>query len=370
MAGPLQGLRVVEFDAIGPVPLCAMLFGDLGADIVRIARPGGQAAYAEAGNRILHRSRPSAPLDLKTAEGRSAALALVEKADVLLEGFRPGVMERLGLGPDVALAANQRLVYGRMTGWGQTGPLADRAGHDINYISLTGALSAVGEKDGPPLPPLNLFGDYAGGAMFLAYGVLAAVISARATGTGQVVDAAMIDGVPLLLSLFLALADAGEWGEERGTNLLDGGAPFYRCYRCADGRYVAVGAMEPKFFAALIGGLGICPESVNQHDRCAWPALAQRIGERFLTRSVAEWAEHFAGTDACVTPVLTMAEAPTHPQSRARGAYVPLGDGDGCPQPAPAPRFSATHAAPTETGATTAEAVLARWSAAAATARG
>ncbi len=332
MAGPLAGVVIVEFDAIGPVPFAAMMLGDMGAEIVRIVRPG-RAHSASADGPALGRGRRTVELDLKTEAGRDEALALVANADALLEGTRPGVMERLGLGPVDCHAVNPALVYGRMTGWGQTGPLAQEAGHDINYLALTGALHAIGPAE-RPIPPLNLVGDYGGGAMMLALGVVAGVLSARSDGPGRVVDAAMTDGAALLSSLFYTLSAAGQWINRREANLLDGAAPFYRCYACADGKHVAVGAIEPQFFAALLTGLDVADWRAVQHDRTRWPEMAAAFEAAFATRPRDAWADHFAGTDACVTPVLNLAEAPHHPHNVARQTFV-----DG--YPAPAPRFAA-----------------------------
>jgi alpha-methylacyl-CoA racemase len=336
MTGPLQGVRIVEMDAIGPVPLAAMILADLGAEVVRIERPGGQQAYDDLGEAIVHRGRLCVTLDLKHPEDRRQALEIVANADALLEGFRPGVMEKLGLGPDICLGENPRLVYARMTGWGQTGPFANAAGHDLNYIALAGALGAVGEPGSCPPPPLNLVGDYGGGAMFLVAGVLAGLLSARATGRGDVVDVAMTDGVGVLMSMFLALSQKGGWNDRRANNLLDGAAPFYRCYECADGRYVAVGAIEPQFFRRLVEGLGLDPKSIVQHDRSSWHRVTRLFATAFASRTRDEWARLFEGTDACVTPVLTIPESVEHPNNRARSAHVEL---DGLLQPAVAPRF-------------------------------
>lgn len=358
--GPLAGTRIVEFDAIGPVPLCAMMLADMGADVIRIARAGGQAAYDNLGERILHRGRAGLVLNLKDTDDRDTALALVDKADALIEGFRPGVMERLGLGPDICLERNPRLVYGRMTGWGQTGPNAHRAGHDINYIALSGALGAMGEADRPPAPPLNLVGDYGGGALYLMQGVLAALLCARATGKGQVVDVAMTDGVASMLSLFTALSQGGGWSAEREANLLDGGAPFYRCYTCADGGYVAVGALEPQFFAELIAGLGFEPDRFRQYDRKGWSEMRAAFAERFASRTRDDWAAVFEGTDACVSPVLGLEEARTHPQNADRAAYVTL---DGLVQSAPAPRFQGTPSEAMPASTISSEDALRRWTA-------
>jgi len=338
--GPLSGLRVVELDAIGPVPLAAMVLADLGASVVRVARaPGAGQVWADTGGAVLNRNRPHVHLDLKDPAGREAALALIDRADALIEGFRPGVTERLGLGPEVRQARNPRLVYARMTGWGQTGPRADRAGHDLNYLGLTGALYAMGEADRPPPPPLNLVGDYGGGAMFAVTGILAAVIQARAIGRGQVVDVAMTDGAAVLSSLFFALAASGLWQDGRATNLLDGSKPFYRTYACADGRFVAVAALEPAFFAQLIAGLGLEPALYPQFDPGGWPAMQATFAEIFAGHPRDHWVQVFAGTDACVSPVLAFGEAADDPHNAARGTFVRV---DGVVQPAPAPRFSAT----------------------------
>ncbi|MDN2583373.1 CaiB/BaiF CoA-transferase family protein [Aquibium sp. ELW1220] len=347
MAGPLEGVRIVEMDAIGPVPLASMILADLGATIVRLERPGGQAAHGNLGEDIVHRGRMRLTLDMKQPGDVARALELVDHADALLEGYRPGVMERLGLGPETCLARNPRLVYARSTGWGQTGPLAATAGHDINYIALSGALGAIGNSDGCPPPPLNLVGDYGGGAMFLVTGVLAGVLAARDTGRGDVVDVAMTDGVGVLMSMFVALRQQGGWSDARGDNLLDGAAPFYRCYECADGRHVAVGAIEPQFFQQLLAGLGLEPASIVQHDRSSWKDLTSLIAGRFALRSRDDWAEHFAGTDACVTPVLTISEALSHPGNKARSAHVRVGE---LLQPAIAPRFSRCHGKIREAG--------------------
>jgi alpha-methylacyl-CoA racemase len=345
--GPLAGIRIVEIDAIGPVPLAAMLLADLGADIVRVARPpsAGAGAWDDVGGDILHRGRTVTYLNLKDEGDREQLLSLIDKADGLIEGYRPGVMERLGLGPDVCLARNPALVFGRMTGWGQTGPMALRAGHDINYLSITGALHAMGEKDAPPPVPLNLVGDYGGGAMFLIAGLLAALLSAKTTGQGQVVDACIADGTASLMSLFYAWQPKGLWRDEPASNLLDGAAPFYRCYACADGRHVAVGCLEPQFFAQMLKGLGLEERGYNQNDPAGWPAMQADFAAAFATRTRDAWAALFAETDACVTPVLSMAEAPAHPHNVARATFVQRG---GIAQPAPAPRLSGTPGAITE----------------------
>lgn len=353
--GPLTGVRIVEMEAIGPVPLAAMILADMGADVVRLVRPGSRAM----GGAVLERSRTTVEADLKTPEGRDTAFALIGRADALIEGYRPGVMERLGLGPEVVHARNPRLVFGRMTGWGQTGPLSPRAGHDINYISLTGALHAIGRAGEPPVPPLNLVGDYGGGAMFLVSGLLAAIIRARGTGQGDVVDVAMTEGTINLLSMFHAFLASGHWQDRRETNLLDGGAHFYRCYECADGKHVAVGCLEPQFYAQCLNGLGLEPADFPQMDARRWPELAQGFAARFRQKSRDEWAEIFADTDACVTPVLTFAEAPHHPHNATRGSYVTA---EGVIQAAPAPRFAKAETGVGNAESLSAEEAVRRWS--------
>lgn len=360
MPGPLEGIRVLEFEAIGPGPYCGMLLADLGAEVLRVIRPRADRGplIEDVGGAVLHRGRPALTLDLKDAEDHALACRLVSRADGLVEGLRPGAMEKLGLGPAEALEINPRLVYGRVTGWGQEGPLARTAGHDINYIALSGALGAMGPPDRPPFPPLNLVGDFGGGGLWLAFGMLAALIEAGRTGRGQVVDAAMLDGAASQMALIYAWAATGRWRDARGANLLDGAAPFYRCYACADGRFVAVGAIEPQFFAALMQGLGLDGEGWEQTDRARWPALAARIAEVFATRPREDWAARFEGTDACVTPVLSLAEAPAHPHNRSRGTFT------GPPaQPAPGPRFSghALGAEPPADADPDRADVLARW---------
>lgn len=338
MSGPLTGLRVLELGSIGPGPHAAMLLGDLGADVVRVDRPFGPDPFAGDVPDQLMRSRRSLGLDLKNADDLATALALVSRADILIEGFRPGVAERLGLGPDDCGARNERLVYARMTGWGQEGPLALRAGHDINYISLTGVLHAIGRAGDTPVPPLNLVGDFGGGSMFLLLGILSALWERERSGRGQVVDAAMVDGSSLLSQIIWAMRASGTWSDVRESNLLDGGTPFYDTYACADGGFVAVGAIEPQFYALLVDGLGLREENLpHQLDRLSWPRLRAKFTEVFATRTRDEWAEHFADADACVTPVLTFGEAVTHPQLQERGTFV---DVAGVRQPAPAPRFS------------------------------
>jgi alpha-methylacyl-CoA racemase len=345
-SGPLQGLRVIEFAGIGPAPLACMLFADLGADVVRIDRleASGLGLALAPRDDVNARGRRSVALDLKAPAGRDAALCLAAGADVLVEGFRPGVMEKLGLGPEPCLALNPRLVYGRMTGFGQTGPLAAQAGHDLNYLALTGLLGAIGPAGGAPLPPLNLAADYGGGALFLAFGVLAALWERQRSGQGQVVDAAMVDGAAALGSIFWGLHAAGQWQAERGSNLLDGGAPFYACFETADGRWMSLAALEPKFFAEASALLGLEPRFVaRQYDRRLWPELREAIAAAFRRETQAHWSERCAGTDACIAPVLGFDDAPHHPHARAREAFVTVG---GLVQPAPAPRFSRTPAAP------------------------
>ena len=341
---PLSGLRILEFDGLGPVTFAGMMLADLGADVLRLSRSAaaGTPVFSEVGGEVLHRARAAVDVNLKDPADLARVQDLVGSADALIEGFRPGVMERLGLGPEVCSRLNPKLVYGRITGWGQTGPMARQVGHDINYIALSGALHPMGEPDRPPRPPLNLIGDYGGGAMMLVTGVLAGLLEAKSTGKGRVVDAAMTDGSALLMSLFHALGARGLWSEARGANLLDGGAPFYRCYTCRDGRFVAVGALEPQFYAALIAGLGLTPDAAPQFDMSGWPALHARFSEIFATRDRDDWTRHFEGTDACVTPVLTPTEAARHPHNLARGTFAD----QGVVQAAPAPRFEGTQAQP------------------------
>lgn len=331
---PLNGLRILEFDGLGPVTFAGMMLADMGAEVLRLTRSAsaGASAFDEVGGALLHRGRAAIPVDLKSNADREAVLALAAHADAVIEGFRPGVMERLGYGPEALQARNPALVYGRVTGWGQTGPLANQVGHDLNYIGLTGVLHAMGEPDRPPSPPLNLIGDYGGGAMMLTTGVLAALLEAKTTGRGRIIDAAMTDGTALLGGLFQALRGQGVWSDHRGANLLDGGAPFYRCYACRDGGFIAVAALEPRFYVALLDGLGVDPSDAPQYDTAAWPALQARFAALFAARDRDDWATHFAQTEACVTPVLTLAEAPNHPHNLARVAFD-----QGLP--APAPRF-------------------------------
>jgi len=332
--GPLAGVRILEFSGIGPGPFCGMLLADLGADVVRIDRPFERGGPAQ----VTRRGRRSVPLDLKRPASAALCLRLMERADAVIEGYRPGVMERLGLGPEAALARNPRLVYGRMTGWGQDGPLAQAAGHDINYIALTGALHAIGPADAP-VPPLNLVGDFGGGSLYLAMGLLAGVLHARATGEGQVVDAAMTDGAASLLSMTYGLLADGQWQDRRAANLIDGGAPFYGVYRCADGRFVAVGAIEPQFYALLLDTLGMDARAETQMDVATWPEMRRRFAETFAQRTQAEWCAMLEGTDACFAPVASLTEAAEHPHNGARNTFVTV---DGVLQPAPAPRFSRT----------------------------
>jgi len=347
--GPLEGVRIVELAGIGPAPFCAMLLSDMGAEVIRLdraanvghddSRVGGPPGEEYRFN-LLARGRRNIAIDLKRKAGAEAALRLIDKADALIEGFRPGVMERLGLGPDICLARNKKLVYGRMTGWGQDGPIAHTAGHDINYISLSGVLYSIGEAGGPPVPPLNLVGDFGGGALYLAMGVLAGIISARATGQGQVIDCSMVEGSASLMTMMYAALASGAWNEERGANRTDGGAHYYRVYETQDGEHVSVGSIEPQFYTLLLQHTGLEGEPLpEQTDRLHWPEMQQRLQRIFKQKTRAEWTEIMEQTDICFAPVLRMSEALKHPHNRHRQSFVEI---DGIPQPAPAPRFLGT----------------------------
>jgi alpha-methylacyl-CoA racemase len=369
MAGPLHGLKVVEMVGIGPTPFCAMLLADLGADVLRVDRPRPPDARGtphvipdDPRFDVMARGRATLALDLKRPGAVDDLLAVLARADAVIEGFRPGTMERLGLGPERCRALNPRLVYGRMTGWGQDGPLARAAGHDIDYVALSGALHAIGPRDGPPTVPLNYVGDFGGGAMLLAVGVLAALFEAKGSGMGQVVDAAMVDGASLLSAMMYGFRANGWWSDRRASNMLDGGAHFYGTYRCADGRFIAVGAIEAPFYATLREGLGLAddPDFDAQMDPVRWPALRGRLEALFATRPRDAWCALFDGSDACVAPVLDWDEAPRHPHNVARGTFVEV---DGVVQPAPAPRFDRTPAEPprARAGIPPARDVLDRW---------
>ncbi|MFM2073505.1 MAG: alpha-methylacyl-CoA racemase [Actinomycetota bacterium] len=366
MAGPLSGYRIIELAGIGPGPFAAMMLADMGAEVIRVERaqsvrgPAPDAPHFD----VMLRGRRNIAIDLKQADGVATLLDLVERADGLIEGFRPGVMERLGLGPDVCMARNPRLVFGRMTGWGQTGPYALAAGHDINYISLAGALAHFGRAGEAPIPPLNMVGDFGGGGMFLAFGVVCALLEAQRSGEGQVVDAAMVDGSATLMSMFWAFKAAGLHDENRrGTNLLDTGAPFYDVYRCADNEYISIGSIEPQFYAELLRltGLDTDPEFAVQHDTALWPHLKTRLHQLFVTKTRDEWCSIMEMTDVCFAPVLTMSEAARHPHNIERGTFIEM---NGVTQPAPAPRFSRTvpmvESPPAHAGQHTRE-VLADW---------
>ena len=334
--GPLSGLKIIEFAGIGPGPLCGMLLSDLGADVVRIDRKG---TVGGASDDVIARGRRSVALDLKNPASVELCLKLMETADAIFEGFRPGVMERLGLGPDVALARNPKLVYGRMTGWGQDGPYAHAAGHDINYIAISGALHAIGEAE-KPMPPLNVVGDFGGGSLYLAFGLLAGVLHARSTGQGQVVGSAVSDGAAFLMSMFYGLKTSGRWKDQREANALDGGAHFYNTYQCSDGKWISLGPIEPKFYALMLEKTGITDPHFDQHMvRDEWPALKEKIAKVIVTKTRDEWGELMMGTDACFAPVLSLEEAPLDPHNVARKTFV---EDNGVVQPAPAPRFSAT----------------------------
>ena len=334
--GPLSGLKVVEFAGIGPGPFCGMLLSDLGADVVRIDRKGGRGGAASD---VTARGRRSVAMDLKSPAAIEACLRLMESADVVFEGFRPGVMERLGLGPDVVLNRNPKIVYGRMTGWGQTGPWSQAAGHDMNYIAISGALHAIGTDD-KPVPPLNLVGDFGGGALYLAFGLMAGVISARATGKGQVIDCAMSDGAASLMAMFYGMKGAGGWVEKRRSNLLDGGAHFYDTYQCADGKWISIGSIEPQFYALLLEKTGIDdPEFASQMDRSKWSSLRGKLATVIASKTRNEWTEIMGATDVCFAPILDLDEAPRHVHNAARKTFVEVA---GVTQPAPAPRFLGT----------------------------
>ncbi|MFQ5696987.1 MAG: CaiB/BaiF CoA transferase family protein [Myxococcota bacterium] len=342
MAGPLTGIRVIELQGIGPGPFCGMMLADMGAEILRIDRASSVPSQPPEGRRadILGRGRRSVAVDLKRADGVETVLRLVERADVIYEGFRPGVAERLGVGPQVCLERNPRIVYGRMTGWGQEGPLAQAAGHDINYIALSGALHAIGRAGERPVPPLNLVGDFGGGGMLLAYGIVCALVERATSGRGQVVDAAMVDGSAALMAIIYGMASLGLWRDERGVNLLDTGAHFYDTYETRDGKYVSIGSIEPQFYALLLQLTGLEGEDLpRQNDRTAWPAMHERLAEIFRTKTRDEWCEIMEGTDVCFAPVLSLSEAPQSAHARARNTFREI---DGVIQPAPAPRFSRT----------------------------
>jgi alpha-methylacyl-CoA racemase len=339
MAGPLAGLRILEIAGIGPGPFAGMMLADHGAEVIRIERPNAPPGMAAPHTDILARSRKAVAIDLKQPAGVAVLRDLARGADGLIEGFRPGVMERLGVGPEILLADNPKLVFGRMTGWGQTGPMAKQAGHDIDYIALAGALHAYGRAGEKPTPPINMVGDFGGGGMFLAFGMVSAILHAQRTGVGQVVDCAMVDGAAVLMSMIWSFRAGGFWRDERGVNMLDTGAHFYDTYETADGKYLAVGAIEPQFYAELrrLAGLEGDADLDGQMDFFAWPALKEKLQAVFRTRSRDAWMEVFDGTDACVAPVLSMEEAPHHPHNAARGTFMDVG---GVKQPAPAPRFS------------------------------
>ncbi|HEY8216278.1 MAG TPA: CaiB/BaiF CoA-transferase family protein [Acidimicrobiia bacterium] len=361
--GPLAGTRVVELLGLGPGPFCGMLLADLGAEVVRVDRAEASRALdtSRPATNALYRSKQALGIDLKDPAGVESLLRLTDRADAMFEVFRPGVAERLGIGPDVVRGRNPRLVYGRLTGYGQSGPLAHKAGHDIDYLAIAGALEPLGRAGGPPTPPINVLADFAGGGMLLAYGIVAALLARERTGEGQVIDAAMTDGAAIMLTPYYAARASGFWGP-RGTNMLDTGAPWYDSYETADGAWLAVGAIEPQFYAALLDGLGLGTEELpDQHDRDGWPVLRRRFAEVIRSRTRDEWAAHFESFDACVAPVLTPEEAPSHAHNRARATFREV---RGVPQPSPAPRFSATALGapepPVHPGESTGE-VLARW---------
>ncbi len=359
--GPLAGVKVVEIAGIGPGPFACMMLADMGAEVIRVDRlaPSGLGLSTKTKYGLLNRNRRSISVDLKNSEGVDAVLRLVDSADILIEGFRPGVAERLGIGPDTCLARNPKLVYGRMTGWGQDGPIAHSAGHDINYISLSGALHAIGTKDGPPVPPLNLVGDFGGGGMFMVSGVLAAYIEAQKSGQGQVVDTSMVEGSAYLATSIMGMMQAGAWQEERGVNVLDTGAHFYGVYETKDGKHVSIGSIEPKFYDDLLKATGLDNQELpEQMDKAGWANMKTRLAEVFKTKTRDEWDEIMLGSDICYAPVLSFSEAFDHPHNQARDSFV---DVDGVRQPAPAPRFSRTEtevtSGPPELGEHTSEAL-------------
>ncbi|WP_336297006.1 CaiB/BaiF CoA-transferase family protein [Sphingosinicella microcystinivorans] len=339
LTGVLKGIKIIEFAGLGPCPFVGMMLADHGAEVIRVDRPGGRFLQEEAASR----SRRSIVVDMKNPDGVKLLKRLCRTADGLIEGFRPGVMERAGLGPEVLLAENPKLVFGRITGWGQFGPLSQAAGHDINYIALSGALHLVGSKDGPPIPPVNMVGDFGGGGMLLAFGMVAALLGVKMGRPGQVIDAAMTDGSALLAAMPYGLFAAGHYRDERGSNMIDGGSHYYGCYECADGRFISIGSVEARFYQVLRGFLGISDDSSfdAQQDPAAWPSLKQKLSDIFKTRSSGEWCELLEGTDACFAPVMSMNDAPQHPHNLARGTFIALGNTF---QPAPAPRFLATPA--------------------------
>ena len=342
MSGPLTGIRVIELAGIGPGPMCAMLLSDLGAEVIRVDRLQAADLGIDSGRKynVLNRGRQSIAVDLKSAEGVETVLRLIEGADAVIEGFRPGVTERLGLGPDVCIERNPKLVYGRMTGWGQDGPMASAAGQDINSIALSGALAAIGTNGGPPVPPLNLVGDFGGGALYLAFGICAAIIESTSSGQGQVVDAAMVDGAASLMTAIYGMYGSGNWSLDRGTNMLDSGSHLYGTYECADGEWICIGSIEGKFHAELLEKIGLSPKDIpNRMDRARWVEHKKQLTEIFLLKTRSQWCDIMEGSDVCFAPVLSMGEAPQHPHMKARGTFVEL---EGVVQPAPAPRFSRT----------------------------
>jgi alpha-methylacyl-CoA racemase len=343
MSGPLTGVRIIEIAGIGPGPFCAMMLADQGADVIRVDRPGGGTVTVDPALDVMNRSRRSIVADLKTAEGKQLVRDLAKTADGVIEGFRPGVMERLGLGPEVLLADNPKLVYGRMTGWGQDGPYAQLPGHDINYIALAGALHCIGEAGGKPVVPLNLIGDFGGGGLMLAYGMVTGILSARASGKGQVIDCAMTDGVAALTAMVWSFINSKRWSDERGVSLLDGGAPFYDSYETSDGKYISLGSIEPQFYAEMRRALGIDTDTDFdvQHDKSRWPAQKAKVAAIIRSRTRQDWCDRMETSDVCFAPILSMQEAAEHPHAQARGTFVKV---DGHVQPAPAPRFLGTPA--------------------------